>query len=519
MITNYVSHFQIEEVPLREEVVLSSESTDDGASYKIVIKKAELPVNRLVLRIKLSQKPILFRNHDYSWVDTKELRISNAISPKIIKFADGKCLMAGNYIGTWVYDPKHPYLLEWRIWGKELSPNFHYGLNVNRIWNNPYIEMDRDLELGLLCSNEAVEISRSKIPFKPCLLFTDHCDFDTPGLLAKQREFFKLNGIKVTKGVFLYNYSKFENNASFENEKTEYLEWVKDGHELAYHSLTQRDYKDPNKSAALFDALESPLDNQFKIYIDHAFQPYNYSKQYTVCSRSVYFEKLKSKNINLLWNYFDVSESTWNLNQLNSELHLKKRILSSPVSFLNKLRILLVYNPDENIVARYRKLSDALRRKDLLTILKNIPIVTGLWKDLDKEDKIRRSQVIFRTRKIEIAFFQTLAVKNWALAFGQPLELLLKEKGVSILHTYFAFLGTHHKYPLFNSPEGQISREVRDAFKKIADLIENGEVWNPTLSEFSEFLKEMEKTVIRLKDGKPVIDLPWNDKNLIREVK
>ena len=79
----------------------------------------------------------------------------------------------------------------------------------------------------------------------------------------------------MTKGFFLHHYSKRADNASYENDQAELQLWLSDGHELAYHSLSQS-LKKEEEAFADFYQFTPPFD-QCPTWIDHGYQPYNFS--------------------------------------------------------------------------------------------------------------------------------------------------------------------------------------------------------------------------------------------------
>ncbi|PZX92446.1 hypothetical protein DOS84_15095 [Flavobacterium aquariorum] len=127
----------------------------------------------------------------------------------------------------------------------------------------------------LFSEKNAIKFSRSKIPFTAIACFTDHCDFDIPENLKIQRDFFKRNNVKVTKGFFLNHFSKRSDNASFENDVEELSLWQNDGHELGYHFLSQSLKNIPDSFETFFN-LKAPFSG-LCTWIDHCFQPYYFS--------------------------------------------------------------------------------------------------------------------------------------------------------------------------------------------------------------------------------------------------
>ena len=104
----------------------------------------------------------------------------------------------------------------------------------------------------------------------------------------------KVSGISITKGFFLNHFSKRSDNASWQNESDEFKKWVADGHELAYHSLSQS-IKSKEESVTDFVNFKSVANTV--TWIDHGYQPYNFSliENTKIVSQNTYFEKLNSE--------------------------------------------------------------------------------------------------------------------------------------------------------------------------------------------------------------------------------
>lgn len=448
-------------------------------------KKSRL--NFLALEIEFSESPRFYRDSSYKWSHTNQICISDPLSPKILKFSSGDFLMANKYFGTWIYNPKIPNQLSWILISKGTSPSFYFDDERERIWVNPELDTKILPELKLILTKNPVEVSRSKIPFSPVIIFTDHCDFDSDTLLESQRKFFKKHSIKTTKGLFLNHYShKGDWNSSYDKNPKEYLKWKEDGHELCIHSITQSII--PEKEKLIFSEFRIPEILKINTWIDHGYQPYNWSLQKDVDQRVFFLDQIKSRGIELIWNYYDVSEASWNLNQLNSNLNSFQKIFSSGISLKEKLRIAVFYRGSEKTVKRYRKVAGNIKKGKVLEVFKILP---GLLSRIKLDEMIKRVQVFFHVIDNDVTFFQSIVVKDWVVAFGTPLENLVKEKGVAILHTYFSFMGKHHVNKMFLSENGNIDPLVDQAFSRLSKLISKNEIWNPTLVEFKKHVEEV----------------------------
>ncbi|MGL5111788.1 MAG: hypothetical protein ACRC6O_03995, partial [Flavobacterium sp.] len=229
------------------------------------------------LEIRFELPVSQYRSHDYQWLDADTPWVANAFCPKIIKLSNGMLVQANILGGIWEVHPKNKSVLLWRFNPAFAATITQYTMPANDRQLKPVTPNFYELPpLALLFSTQnAIEFSRSKIPFSAIVCFTDHCDFDTAENLVLQRQFFKENGIKVTKGFFLSHFSKRADNASYEHDADELELWRQDGHELCYHSLTQSLLPNP-ESKTSFHTFNPPF-SELTTWIDHGYQPYNFS--------------------------------------------------------------------------------------------------------------------------------------------------------------------------------------------------------------------------------------------------
>ncbi len=375
----------------------------------------------------------------------------------------------------------------------------------------------------LFPKNYALEFSRSKYPFTAITCFTDHCDFDTTENLSLQRMFFKENEIKITKGFFLNHFSKRADNASFENDKEELLKWKNDGHELCYHSLSQS-IKSEAESFEDFATFVPPFDDT-KVWIDHGYQPYNFSLLNQNKLTDKEFEKtLSSKNINTLWNYIDSGTSANGvINQLNSQQFTLGSFLkgNKNLGFVKKTQLMIKniifhYYNDEKMILKYKSTSGNFKKvifqkkikavfpliKDFSSLIISIFKVVLFWKTAkNKPYKLAKySPLIFKHQIEEKEFyiFQTLEMLDFQKSLSKNnLETLINEKGVFIAHTYFSVPMEYHSGRLFSNSK-TIDSVVSDNFKFLGEKIKNKEIWNPTLTELIEYWKNFETVVLNM---------------------
>ncbi|MCC9061705.1 hypothetical protein [Flavobacterium piscisymbiosum] len=497
----------------------------DKQSYRVGIDLSQVDLsdcNSFDIKIVFSESVTQFRNHDYTWQKLKTNFIANEFSPKIIKFQDNKVAQANITAGIWEIDHHNPTVLLWRFNPESSSPITNYIENGNKRalsqakQKNSFVE-----ELALLFpKQEAIELSRSIYSFSAIACFTDHCDFDTAENLAIQRAFFKKNQIKITKGFFLNHFSKREDNASFQNQKEEFLEWKQNGHELCYHSLSQS-IKSNNESFDDFKQFVPPLNN-LKVWIDHGYQPYNFSlfKKNNIDEKE-FGAVLESKKINVLWNYIDCGTATNGvINQFNTQHFTLSSFMNGMKDFelIKKMQLIIKntifhYYNEEDVILRYRNTATNFKKvflqrkwksiflltKDVIKLGASIFSVFLFWNtNKSKPYKLAKySPILFKHNIADKEFyiFQTLEMLDFKKSLSEKnIQTLINEKGVFIAHTYFSVPMEYHCGKLFSSPT-KIDEKVAERFQFLSKKIKNKEIWNPTLSELIEYWQGFEKIV------------------------
>ena len=488
-------------------------------------------INTLVLEIDFGQPILKWRNFDYQWADCNNHRrlIANYYSPKIVQLNDGQFIVANKTLGCWEFESNHPNQLNWVIYHPDLNPIIQYDGQDRRVFQaNKLSSYAIDLKL-LLTKGSVEEWSRSPIPFSATVCFTDHCDYDSLLLLKKQRQFFKDNGIKVTKGFFQYHHSKRDFNTSFDKpeEVLEYQAWVQDGHELAYHSLSQTK-KEGDLPFRDFENFGNHAFSLTTTWIDHGYQPYNFTlvERTNRISVSDWIQFIKLKGVNVLWSYVDSGESNSGIiNQINPNHFSLDQILKLQIPTSEKIRLYLFYFTDENTLVSYRKLSAELKRfiknkslsalgsfvKHGLTLSKKIiPLITKMGLDKNRIPHFAKYGPtifkIYQNTPSEVSVFQTVAVKDYAKTFSDNnLATLIGESGVCIAHTYFAFLEDHHAGRLFKDENGEVLPQNNLCFKTLGQLIIENKIWNPVFKEMVEYYNQFEKLEYILDDYNNII--------------
>jgi len=474
-----------------------------------------------------------FRNHDYTWVNVKDNRKAGQWVPKILLLENGYYVQPNQNMGYWEVNKQNPFVLLWRFNPEFSNPLTVYtGSQNERVLAQAHSFLPDKLSLSLLFSNQnAVEFSRSPQPFLPVVCFTDHCDFDTAESLKIQRAFFKEHKVKVTKGFFLHHFSKRADNASYEKEQAELQLWLSDGHELAYHSLSQS-LKKEEEAFADFYQFTPPFD-QCPTWIDHGYQPYNFSLyQNKGLNESTYAAALHEKNIRILWNYIDSGTATRGvINQLNTDDFTLRRFSKGTQNLGFKSRIgvlfkniLFHYYADEARILQYKGLAGSVKKmfqqkrvalffqflRNLTAVAVPLLKVLLFWSHhKSKPYKLAQySPILFKHQIADKTFFvfQTLEMVDFRAALHpQNIDKLIQEKGICIAHTYFSVPMAYHTGRLFKTPN-TIDEMVAANFEYLSQKIQNGEVWNPTLKELVNFLSTFETTVLDLDaDGKIVV--------------
>lgn len=474
-------------------------------------------MNELSVTIKIEFKiPIIqFRSCDNTWKKTNQSLLANWYAPKILRLNNNQLVQANQHVGIWEVDSKHKNVLLWHFNPKNANPMAQYDSNNSKHIGQAFSKTPLIKPLALLFPIEnGIEISRSKIPFSAIACFTDHCDFDNLLNLKQQRQFFKTYNIKITKGFFLNHFSKRSDTACFEYHNKELKAWQEDGHELSYHSLSQS-IKPLEDSLNDFETFEPPFKG-ISAWIDHGFQPYNVSlyKNFDRI-RNHYGASLKNNRIDTFWNYIDSGTSVKGvINQLNPNqftLHsyykgIKHLKLKEQIPMFIKNVVFHYYNTDYSLriyrdVAKYfknikHKKSLKSHLRILIVMFKLIKLlipVLVFWKT--RKNKVyplaKYSPVIFNQDISNNTFtvFQTIEMIDFKLGLNQTnIDLLIKEKGLFIAHTYFSAPLNYHHGKLFEK-SNEIDKHVEKNFSYLSHKIDSKDIWNPTLKELVVHLK------------------------------
>ncbi len=505
--------------------------SDDDFSVNFTLNFSEVIFSGdLKLRITFLNPIKLWRNHDYTWVQANRRLTSAVVSPKILILQNDLKVVASKPMGVWVFNPKYPNRLEWILNNPDIHPQIQYIHGNQKRYDNSAIPFGKKISLGLLfTTGEVLEFSRSKIPFSSILSFTDHCDFDTLSSLKIQREFFKKNNIKITKGFFLNHFSKRADNASFERDFDELNKWMDDGHELAYHSLSQS-IKNDSESMKDFKNFISPPNASIHTWIDHGYQPYNFTLKETYLIENWAID-METKKIQNLWTYLDTGMTAKGIiNQLNPEHFTMNRVLKSfqrskAIRFLPFFfRSLFFYHhTNQNLQSEFKRFTSHVKSvffqrkigrfkllfQSFLKILKVIFSLLSNWNQQKNEPfKSASFGVTFFKANIDgvnFNLFQTVEMTDFETSLSpKNIDLLIAEKGLCIAHTYFSVPMKYHYGKIFDNLGG-LRKGVSRNFEYLGRKISHQEIWNPSLNELAEWFDELREIRFELDGSGDVI--------------
>jgi hypothetical protein len=521
---------------LKDKVESLVKWKEGSCSFKFEAKE-EITISEIFLDIEFESPITLWRYLDYSWRKPKsEALVSNVHSPKILRLQSGLTVAATGTSGCWEYQPASGNL-RWYFYHPMMSPTMVYDHKDQRHFlTKQFITKGTTIQNGLISGRGVVdEWARSPFGFVPVVCFTDHSDFDTAANLLIQRSLFSSFGIKTTKGFFLFDYTHKAENASFEVEKSqkELVNWEKEGHELAYHALSQS-YRG-GQSEEEFRTFKSPEDiRPVTCYIDHGFHPYNFTKQ-KLGEWSTWYSHMSGKGIRLIWSYVDAGEGNlFTVNQLNP-LNFTLGLMSESSKYFNSkgikrsrktdLRNFLMYGVPEDLLRTSKFLKGSLGTfrsspgmNSLRVLAGNLATITGkllspatiksIQKKRNEVFQLNRFGTLFfkacNQTTTEIDVFQTLAVRDYDIVFSEDaLARLQTESGLMIAHTYFAYTGENHEGRLFKNEALELRSEAKEALERLGKKIKANQIWNPTISELADFFKKFE-SITYIKDGQDI---------------
>ncbi len=464
----------------------------------------------ITLKFTFKDPIVSVRNHDFTWSLPYESYCASIFTPKLIKLQNNYLVQANITSGSWHIDTISKRVLYWCFNQNNQRPITQYKgeSNLRNVITVPETINLKQLSL-LFTKGNGIEFSRSIIPFSGIICFTDHCDFDTLVNLQTLRGFFKDFKIKTTKGFFLNQFSKRKGNVSYENALEELSLWKKDGHEMAYHSITQS-LRKPEQAFKEFEEFNPVF--SASTWIDHGYQPYNLSlSSYTTGSFLKRISHLKVKGVNNFWNYIDSGFATNGvINQLNPN-HFTLNAYRQGIrvhSIKKRLRLIIKniifhYYATPEHIDNYKSLASSFKNgfkiksikavlkfwKHFTFFLKEILSIIFKWKKTSEivYPLAKYTPIIFKTEDTGF-LFQTLEMTDFVNGMSiSNLDVLIKESGLCILHTYFSVQLNYHEGRLLLDDK-TINPHTLDNFKYLSQQLSNQQLWNPTLEELSRYL-------------------------------
>ena len=91
---------------------------------------------------------------------------------------------------------------------------------------------------------------------------------------------------------------------------------------------------------------------------------------------------------------------------------------------------------------------------------------------------------------------------------AETIEKLVRERGISILHEYFAHATKQENYMFtkLNNGDVEISKQLEELFGIISEWVKNKLLWNPTVVEYGDYMRSLERIRIIQYDGTVIID-------------
>ena len=495
-----------------EIITETTQRLDFSYTNNKVTFNSELKNESFTLKFTFKEPIISVRNHDFKWCLPYDNFCASVFAPKLVKLKNGYIVQANSTKGSWHIDMSSNHILYWSFNQENQHPITQYRDVSNKRDVVSITETINLNQLALLISNgKGIEFSRSRIPFSGVICFTDHCDFDTLLSLKTLRTFFRDLRIKTTKGFFLNHHSKRKGNASYENDKEELESWADDGHELAYHSLTQS-LRNPEVAFEEFKKFSPVLSSC--TWIDHGYQPYNLSlSNYKSGEFLDKITTLNKKGITNYWTYIDSGFATTGvINQLNPDHFtlaafqhgIKANSIKARLG-LGVKNLVFHYWGTEKQIDNYRLLVSSFKQglktksikegfkftQQLLVMTEAVFRVSFKWKKVSRTvyPLAKFTPTIFKVGSSGF-MFQTLEMTDFVNGLSlSNIDTLIKESGLSILHTYFTVQLNYHEGRLLQD-EQTINPLVLHNFQYLSEQIIKQKVWNPTLEELVDYLQD-----------------------------
>lgn len=379
-------------------------------------------------------------------------------------------------------------------------------------------------------------INRFPEDYKVAFCLTDHADYDQVEPLkavfyGDSREYKKNNhgltgrGLRISKSVFARSLTEYTGTGVLENSEFKHLVYrlYDDGHEIIPHGI--RSF--PGTMIELmkdFQEIFSPFNS--KTWIDHYYS-YSTLLQHSLATEGLQpdspfyiWPMLQDEGIDLFWSGMDIHNNPpkgkLNLFDL-SDSRPSVYIMRSINSLFNGRFNEAVYFTLEYIDATHGR-RKRMELKQLIRSIQNEDVTR-----LDKFNKLFcilkqiTSSFIFQRRNVikssngkQVQIFSNknqFPFNNTVGTFcsmrlnqlgkglsSEKWKAVFNERGVVLLHTYLA--SNHYLNDNAWERNGnycRITLSFNQAIEYLAEQVNNGRLWNPTVHEMWEWYKEWKK--------------------------
>lgn len=113
---------------------------EERISNKMELGKSVSIKSDSFLKIKLKQKIVKYRSHNYTWENLERLTYLTPHCPKILITENGEYIQPNINVGIWEIDFKNPYELIWKLNPLNSTPIINYDKqNLKEISPATYI--------------------------------------------------------------------------------------------------------------------------------------------------------------------------------------------------------------------------------------------------------------------------------------------------------------------------------------------------------------------------------------------
>ncbi|OYU84200.1 MAG: hypothetical protein CFE24_07540 [Flavobacterium sp. BFFFF2] len=482
--------------------------------------KGDWETDLISMRFQFTSRVQWVRSAYYEWEAARAGWVAHELVPKILQLENGALVQASQQRGLWRL--VNEYELEWLFEGDEVQP-----ITLFTELGFPERASLKPADLQglptLLFPVVAYELSRTPAaqPFGAVLCFTDHCDFDSADSLEVQLNVLQRFNIKVTKGFFYHDFSKRSENVALAQDDSWVNSWKNHGHEGAYHSLSQS-IKPLDEAVSDFTHFKDPYG--FKVWIDHGYQPYNWSKKHL--SWSAKMAVIAGNQWKYCWHYLDMGMADTAWNQLETAhfslyailfkskgIHLQKwhrafqfiRLHQTTANEFAAMTAVLTYAKKAiREPIKVGVLQFPARIPGFFTVAKSIIRALFNWKKIPNTAAGQAVCYAVQHHDTVVTMFQTLLWNDWVKPLeSKALQQFIDHKGICIAHTYMSVDHPYHRNRLLLHST-TLNPLVKPGLERLQHQISSKHIWNPTVSEALDFWAQLSDVVFHLDENKAV---------------